>query len=71
VIGDGSKVSKSLFDPGTTAASKIAIDFPNTITKLHASSLFYLALILLVIGIVTSLTAQAIARRFDVHRSVT
>jgi phosphate transport system permease protein len=71
VIGDGSKVSKSLFDTGTTLASKIAVDFPNTITKLHTASLFYLALILLVIGIITSLTAQVIARRFDVHRSVT
>jgi phosphate transport system permease protein len=71
VIGDGSKVNTSLYDTGTTLASKIAVDFPNTITKLHTASLFYLALILLVIGIITSLTAQAIARRFDVHRSVT
>ncbi|MGZ4186193.1 MAG: phosphate ABC transporter permease subunit PstC [Solirubrobacteraceae bacterium] len=71
VIGDGSKVNTSLYDTGTTLASKIAVDFPNTISKLHTASLFYLALILLVIGIITSLTAQAIARRFDVHRSVT
>jgi phosphate transport system permease protein len=71
VIGDGSKVNKSLFGTGTTLASKVAVDFPNTISKLHTASLFYLALILLVIGIITSLTAQAIARRFDVHRTVT
>jgi phosphate transport system permease protein len=71
VIGDGNKIRPSLFETGTTAASKIAVDFPNTISKLHTASLFYLALILLVIGVITSLTAQAIARRFDVHRTVT
>jgi phosphate transport system permease protein len=71
VIGDGSKIKSSLFETGTTAASKIAVDFPNTISKLHTASLFYLALILLVIGVATSLIAQAIARRFDVHRTVT
>jgi phosphate transport system permease protein len=71
VIGDGSKIRPSLFAPGTTLASKIAVDFPNTINKLHAASLFYLALILLVIGVFTSLVAQAIANRFDASRLVT
>jgi phosphate transport system permease protein len=71
VIGDGSKIRPSLFAPGTTLASKIAIDFPNTLNKLHAASLFYLALILLVIGVITSLTAQLIASRFDATRLVT
>jgi phosphate transport system permease protein len=67
VIGDGSLIHPSLFETGTTLASKIAVDFPNTISKLHTASLFYLAVILLVIGVGTSLIAQAIARRFDVH----
>jgi phosphate transport system permease protein len=71
VIGDGSKIRPSLFAPGTTLASKIAVDFPNTLNKLHAASLFYLALILLVIGVITSLIAQAIASRFDATRLVT
>ena len=48
---------------GNDAAGKIAIDFPNTLDKLHAASLFYLALILLVIGVITSLIAQVIASR--------
>ena len=71
MIGDGSRIRPSLFAPGTTLASKIAVDFPNTLNKLHAASLFYLALILLVIGVITSLIAQAIANRFDVTRLVT
>ena len=71
VIGDGSRIRPSLFAPGTTLASKIAVDFPNTLNKLHAASLFYLALILLVIGVITSLIAQAIANRFDATRLVT
>jgi phosphate transport system permease protein len=71
VIGDGSRIRPSLFAPGTTLASKIAVDFQNTINNLHTASLFYLALILLVIGVITSLTAQAIANRFDVTRLVT
>jgi phosphate transport system permease protein len=70
VIGDGSVIHKSVFEPGSTLASKIAVDFPNTISDLHQSSLFYLALILLAIGVATSLTAQAIASRFDATRLV-
>jgi phosphate transport system permease protein len=70
VIGDGSVIHASLFTTGSTLASKIAVDFPNTISDLHTSSLFYLALILLVFGVATSLIAQAIARRFDVHRAI-
>lgn len=71
VIGDGSQIRPSLFATGTTLASKIAVDFPNTINNLHAASLFYLALILLVIGVITSLLAQAIARRFDAGLAIT
>ena len=44
---------------------RIALQFPGATTKLHTSSLFYLALILLVIGLVTNLLAQLISRRFD------
>jgi phosphate transport system permease protein len=70
VIGDGSGIHASLFQPGATLASRIALDFQFTVSKLHTASLFYLALILLVLGLLTSLTAQAIARRFDVQRGV-
>jgi phosphate transport system permease protein len=66
VIGDGSLIHASLFQTGTTLASKIALDFQNPVSNLHVASLFYLGLILLTIGIATSLIAQAISRRFDV-----
>jgi phosphate transport system permease protein len=70
VIGDGNGIHASLFQPGATLASRIALDFQFTVSKLHTASLFYLALILLVLGLLTSLTAQAIARRFDVQRGL-
>ncbi len=70
VIGDGSGIHASLFQPGATLASRIALDFQFTVSKLHTSSLFYLALILLVIGLGTSLIAQWITRRFDVRRGL-
>jgi phosphate transport system permease protein len=70
VVGDGSTIHASLFLPGTTLASKIANDFQNTVSNLHVASLFYLALILLAIGIATSLIAQAISHRFDVSASL-
>jgi ABC-type phosphate transport system permease subunit len=38
------------------------------VTKVQISSLFYLAAILLVIGLVTNLAAQLIVRRFEFQR---
>lgn len=66
VIGFGSSIHASTFLPGVTLAARIANDFPTISTDLQQQSLYYLALILLVIGIATSVLAQAIARRFDV-----
>ena len=55
-----------IFDrPVNPLASRIALQFPGQ-TKLHTASLFYLALILLVIGLFVNLLAQWISRRFDV-----
>jgi phosphate transport system permease protein len=59
----------SLFGSGDTLASRIAEEFVGYQTKLQLSSLFYLAAILLVIGLVTNLIAQVIVRRFDVQRA--
>lgn len=70
VVGDLTGVHSSLFLPGATLASKIALDFQFVVSQLHTASLFYLALILLVIGLLTSVGAQAIAGRFDVQRSL-
>ena len=68
VIGAGSAVHVSLFTTGDTLAGRIANEFQNATTKLHRASLFYLAVLLLVIGVVTNLLAQWIARRFDPER---
>ncbi len=70
MIGDGAGIHSSLFLPGNSLASRIATEFNTPEHKLHIPSLFYLALILLVIGLVTSLLARTIARRFDVRRGV-
>lgn len=70
MIGDGSGIHSSLFLPGVSLASRIANEFNTPENKLHIPSLFYLALILLVIGLLSSLTARTISRRFDVRRSL-
>ena len=64
VIGAGSEIKASLFETGDTLASRIALQFPGAFSDLHKASLFYLALILLVIGVVTNLFAIWIGRRF-------
>jgi phosphate transport system permease protein len=68
MIGDGSGISKSIFQPGNSIASRIATEFQAPQSKLDIPSLFYLALILLVMGLLASLSARAIASRFDVNR---
>ncbi|HEY1594679.1 MAG TPA: phosphate ABC transporter permease subunit PstC [Thermoleophilaceae bacterium] len=70
VIGAGNQIHKSLFETGDTLASRVALQFPGALSKEHFAALFYLAAILLVIGLVTNLLAQWIGRRFDVQRAV-
>jgi phosphate transport system permease protein len=64
VIGGGSQsvINTNFFANGDTLASRIATQFPGT-TKLQTASLFYLAAILLVIGLLVNLVAQLILRR--------
>jgi len=69
VIGDVNVIHASLFEPGATLAERIANQFPGATTSLLVASLWYAGLILLGIGLLTSLAARAIARRFDVERS--
>lgn len=69
VSGGGKGIVTSLFAPGDTLASKIAIEASGTVNKLQTSSLFYCGAILLVIGLFVNLTAQLITRRFEVHRA--
>jgi phosphate transport system permease protein len=71
VIGAGSEIHASLFRTGDTFASRIATQFPNSTSALHTSALFYLAVILLAIGLATNLLAQWIGHRFDPRRLAT
>lgn len=68
VIGGGTTVVSSLFLPGDTLAARLASQFPGAVSDLHVSSLYYLAAILLVIGVTANVAAAWIARRFDVER---
>jgi phosphate transport system permease protein len=67
VIGAGNFIHASLTQPGDTLASRIANQYQSAVTSLHTASLFYLGLILLVIGLVANIAAQWIGRRFDVR----
>lgn len=69
VIGDVNIINGSLFQPSATLAERLANEFPGATTNLLIASLWYAGLILLGIGLVTSLIARAIARRFDVEAS--
>jgi phosphate transport system permease protein len=68
VIGAGTAVHPSLFATGDTMASRIALQFQDSYSKLHTASMFYLAVILLAIGLVTNILAQWIAHRVDPQR---
>ncbi len=70
VIGAGSAIKASLFETGDTLAGRIANQFPGAITELHKASLYYLGVILLVIGLLSNVLAQWIGRRFDYRRGV-
>lgn len=70
VIGDVSRVHSSLFQPGSSLAERIANQFQGALNTLHVASMFYAGLILVVIGMVTSIAARAIASRFDVNRTI-
>src|SRR3954451_3221705 len=65
LTGAGRQINASLCETGDTLAARIALQFPGAFSKLHFGALFYLALILLVIGVVCNLIAQLIGRRFS------
>ncbi|MFZ1994303.1 MAG: phosphate ABC transporter permease subunit PstC [Solirubrobacteraceae bacterium] len=69
VVGTGAVIHKSLFQTGNTFAARIAQDIQYPVNELQVHSIFYLALILLVLGVATNLIARGIARRYDVHRA--
>jgi phosphate transport system permease protein len=65
VIGGATSFQKSWFAPADTLASKVAANYQSASTRLEASSLIYLAAILLVLALVVNVLAQVIVRRFD------
>jgi phosphate transport system permease protein len=67
VIGDATQIKASLFQPGATLAGQIANEFPSPDNNLHIAALFYAAVVLLAIGLLTALAARVIAGRFDVQ----
>jgi len=69
VIGAGWVIRSSLFQPGDTLASRIAGQYQGAVSKLQIASLFYLAAILLAIGLVTNLLAQVVVKRFAFQRT--
>jgi len=64
IIGAGSAITANVFATGDTFASRIAEQF-NDSTGLWTSSLFYCAVILLVIELAVNFAAQTIVRRFE------
>jgi phosphate transport system permease protein len=70
VVGNAQQIKTSLFQPGATLAGTIANEFPTPVNNLHIAALFYLALVLMVIGLMTTLTARAIAGRFGVQTAL-
>jgi len=65
VIGGTLYSGSSLFHPADTMASRIAAQYQGSATALQKASLAYLAVILLVISLVTNISAQVIARRIQ------
>ena len=58
VIGGGNSINRSLFPPGDTLASRIASTYRGASSNLEVQSLLYLGAILLVISLITNVSAQ-------------
>jgi phosphate transport system permease protein len=69
VIGGTAAFSWNLLNTGDTIASRIASQYQGAATKLQASSLVYLAVILMVISLIVNVIAQLIVRRFEFQRT--
>jgi phosphate transport system permease protein len=63
--GLGGHISASLFANSDTLASRIADQFPDAAPGLFLSSIFYLAVVLLVIELLVNFAAQMIVRRYE------
>jgi phosphate transport system permease protein len=68
VVGGSDFISRSLFAPGDTLASRIASQYQGATSELQVGSILYLAAVLMVISLMTNLAAQSIVRRFEKAR---
>ena len=68
VIGSGNAINRSLFPPGDTLASRIASTYQGASNNIEVQSLLYLGAILLVVSLITNVSAQAIVNRFQKAR---
>jgi phosphate transport system permease protein len=64
-IGNHNAIPSSWFEPGDSLGSKIASEYVGATSLEQASSILYLAAILMVISLVTNLVAQFIVVRFE------
>jgi phosphate transport system permease protein len=65
LIESGSSIHANLFGPGDTLPSRLAEQFLGSSSGLETSSLFYCAVILLVMELAVNFAAQLIVRRFE------
>ena len=64
VIGNANRISLSLFSPGNTIASLVALEFPEAQNgSLRLSSLLLLGFVLMVISFATLVTSRLLLRR--------
>ena len=70
VIGDVNAIHTSLLQPGASLAERIANQFQGALNNLQVAAMFYCGLILVAMGMITSIAARAITSRFDVKRTL-
>jgi phosphate transport system permease protein len=68
-IGNHNAIPTSWFEPGDSLGSKVASEYVGATSLEQASSILYLAAILMVISLVTNVVAQFIVVRFERARS--
>lgn len=68
VIGGQTVAHLNIFLPGDTVASRIAEQFDSPVNQLHLSTLYYLAVVLVLFGIVSNVGARLIGRKMDTTR---
>jgi phosphate transport system permease protein len=64
-IGNHNAIPTSWFEPGDSLGSKIASEYVGATSLEQASSILYLAAILMVISLVANVLAQVIVVRFE------